>query len=101
MRRDADRLRQLLDRFLPVNLRAVVVLRSEEIEELVFPPGHELTDRYRDDYQLVEAYAGPAEETAVAVPGWLVFLTSDGTSVTVDPDQPTTLRRRSWWPPFR
>ncbi|MEU0431197.1 phage tail protein [Streptomyces sp. NPDC006290] len=100
VQRDADRLRQLLERFLPVNLRAVVVLGSGPLEELLFPAGHELADAFSDDYPIAEVLR-IAEETAVSLPGWQVFLSTDGTSVTVDPTKPTTLRRRSWWPPFR
>ncbi|MFF3450538.1 hypothetical protein ACFYXJ_25740 [Streptomyces sp. NPDC002667] len=100
VRRDADRLRQLLERFLPVNLRAVVVLGSGPLEETVFPAGHELADAFGDDYPVAEVLR-IAEETAVGLPGWQVFLSTDGTSVTVDPTKATTLRRRSWWPPFR
>lgn len=97
VRRDADRLKQLLQRFLPVNLRAVVVLRSGELEEVVPVP----TDAYADRFPLAERYQGLADETAVVPRGWLVFLATDGGSVTADPTHPTTLRRRSWWPPFR
>ncbi|GAA4699514.1 phage tail protein [Phytohabitans rumicis] len=101
VRRDADRLRQLLDRFLPVNVRAVIVLRSAALEEAVFPPGHELTDAFRDDYPFVEIYQGPSEQIAVTLRDWLVYLATDGTSVTADPTQLSTLRRRTWWPPFQ
>lgn len=101
-RRDADRLRQLLERFLPVNLRAVIVLRSTELEEVVFPPGQDgLTDAYRDSYPFAEVLPSVEEGTAVTLHGWQVFLAGDGGSVAVDPDNPVTLRRRVWWPPFR
>jgi phage tail-like protein len=101
-RRDADRLRQLLERFLPVNLRAVIVLRSSELEEVLFPPGQDaLTDTYRDTYPFAEVLPPVEEGTAVTLHGWQVFLAGDGGSVAVDPDNPTTLRRRVWWPPFR
>lgn len=101
VRRDADRLKQLLQRFLPVNLRAVVVLRSGELEEIVFPPGHELTDAYRDKVPLAERYQGLTDETAIVARGWQVFLSTDADSRTADATHPTTLRRRMWWPPFR
>ncbi|MDX3452468.1 phage tail protein [Streptomyces sp. ME02-8801-2C] len=99
-RRDAERLRQLLERFLPVNLRAVIILRSTELEEIVFAPGNELTDSYQDDYPFAEVLPPLEEATAVALPGWQVFLAGDGGSVAVDLDNPVTLRRRLWWPPF-
>ena len=101
VRRDADRLKQLLQRFLPVNLRAVVVLRSGELEEIVFPPGHELTDAYRDKVPLAERYQGLTDETAIVARGWQVFLSTDADSRTANPANPTTMRRRMWWPPFR
>ncbi|MFL6120438.1 hypothetical protein [Actinophytocola sp.] len=97
VRRDADRLKQLLQRFLPVNLRAVVVLRSGELDEVIPPP----TDAYRDKFPLAERYQGLTDETAVVPRGWLVFLSTDAESTTADPTHLTTPRRRSWWPPFR
>jgi hypothetical protein len=97
---DADRLRQLLDRFLPVNLRAVIVLRpSPALLEHVFGPGHELADSFEDSYPFAEVYSGPTDTTAAGLPDWLLFVTTDGASVTADPGDLTTLRRRSWWPP--
>jgi len=100
VQRDADRLRQLLDRFLPVNVSAVIVLRSAALEEVVFPAGHELTDAYKDEYPFAETYLGPGEATAVD-PGWLIFRSTDGQSVTANPTDLSTLRRRTWWPPLQ
>ncbi|MBE8516887.1 hypothetical protein ILP97_05045 [Amycolatopsis sp. H6(2020)] len=97
--RDADRLRQLLRRFLPVNLRAVIVLNSEELGEDVFDAVNPLTDSYSDAYPFAEVLPGITEQTAVALPGWLLFLSTDGTRRTVDLSDPATMRTRSWWPP--
>ncbi|MFI1105948.1 hypothetical protein [Streptomyces melanogenes] len=101
VRRDADRLRQLLRRFLPLNMRAVVVIQPGDVDETVFPPGHPLLDAYRDKYPLAEVYRGPMDTTAVSLPGWQVFLSTDPQSLTANKDSPTTLRRRTWWPPFQ
>jgi len=96
---DADRLRQLLDRFLPANLRAVIVLRpSPALLEEVFGPG-QLSDSFSDVYPFADVYAGVIDSTAAVLPDWRLFLTVDGASVTADPGDLTTLRRRSWWPP--
>lgn len=100
VRRDADRLRQLLQRFLPVNLRAVIILRSGELSEDVFGPGHDLVEAYRDRYPLAEVHHGVADSTSIIPVGWQVLLSTDATSLTADPAHPTTLRRRSWWSPF-
>ena len=97
--RDADRLRQLLQRFLPVNVRAVVVLRSDEIDEIVFDATHPLRDAYSDDFPFAELMPGATEKVSVGLPGWLIFLASNGASRTVDLTVPSTLRTRSWWPP--
>ena len=95
---DADRLRQLLDRFMPVNLRAVIVLRPTDVLlERVYPPGP--TDGYVDSYPFVEVYTGLVDATGVVMPDWLLFMSTDPGSLTADPGDLTTLRRRTWQPP--
>ncbi|MGY1694618.1 phage tail protein [Geodermatophilus sp. SYSU D00814] len=101
VQRDADRLRQLLERFRPVDLRVVVILQSGQLEELVFPPERQLQDSFTDHYPFAERFPPATDATAVAAPQWLVILSGDGSSVVVDPADPTTLRRRTWWPPLR
>jgi phage tail-like protein len=92
---DADRLRQLLARFLPVNLRAVIILRpSPALLEQMFP----VSDAFQDQHPFIEFYSGIADSTAAALPDLLLFISTDAASITVDPGMPTTLRRRLWWP---
>ncbi|MEV0248489.1 two-component regulator propeller domain-containing protein [Nocardia sp. NPDC050712] len=97
--RDADRLRELLIRFLPVNRRAVVVLRSSELDEEVFGAGHPLTEAFRDEYPFAE-YLTVSDAGVDAIPDWRVFRATDLSSRTADRDLLTTLRNRVWWPPF-
>jgi hypothetical protein len=94
---DAARLRQLLDRFMPVNLRAVIVLRPTDVLlERVFPPGP--ADGFTDIYPIVEVYIGPVDSTGVELPDWLLFMSTDAGSLTADPGDLTTLRRRTFQP---
>ncbi|WP_432949922.1 hypothetical protein ACQPXM_17735 [Kribbella sp. CA-253562] len=100
--RDAERLRQLLIRFLPVNRRAIVVLRSAQLDEEVFGPGQPLGDSYRDEYPFAE-YLTVVDASSVSAPGWRVFRFADPASRTSVPSTPTTPSaqpNRSWWPPF-
>jgi hypothetical protein len=95
---DAERLRQLIDRFMPVNLRAVIVLRPTDVLlERVYPPGP--TDGYTDLYPFIEVLTGPIDSTGVVMPDWLLFMSTDATSRTADPGDLTTLRRRTFQPP--
>jgi phage tail-like protein len=99
-RADADRLRDLLQRFLPANLRAVIVLRpSGLLLEQVFGRSHPLEDAYADSYPFVEHLGGLSDAAAAALPDWHLFLATDSPSITVDPVDLTTLRRRTWRPP--
>jgi hypothetical protein len=92
---DADRLRHILARFLPVNLRAVIILRpSPALLEQMFP----VSDMFLDQYPFLEVYGGPSDTSDAALPNWLLFLSTDASSITVDPGTLTTLRRRSWSP---
>ena len=96
---DADRLRQLLRSFLPANLRAVIVLQASTAQlEDVFDRAHPLQDAFADDFPFVETVGLVGEATAVALPDWQLLRATDRAGLTVDPRQPTTLRRRTWHP---
>jgi phage tail-like protein len=97
--RDAQRLRQLLERFLPINLRAVIVLAPSVLTEFLYPPGADIEESYLDDYPFADALGPIMDSSQALLPDWLLLLATDGASLTVDPSQPTTLRRRSWWRP--
>jgi hypothetical protein len=95
---DAERLRQLLDRFRPVNLRVVIVLRPTDVLlERVYPPGP--TDSYTDVFPIVEVLTGLLDSTGVVLPDWLLFMSTEAGSLTADPTDMTTLRRRTFQPP--
>jgi phage tail-like protein len=95
-----DRLRAVLERFLPVNVRAVVVFAPRADIELVYTPDADIQEAYRDQHPDVEAYAGPAEQTTDAAPDWRLLLSTTLGHVSADPDDPPTLRHRTFFPPL-
>lgn len=96
---NAARLRQLLAEFLPINLRAVIVLAPDLAIELVYGPGADLADSYADSYPFVDALGTPVDTWAAALPDWAVLLSNDLVSLSADPGDLTTLRRRTVFPP--
>ncbi|WP_163993098.1 phage tail protein [Pyxidicoccus caerfyrddinensis] len=97
---EVARLRSLLARFLPIHSRAVVIVRPEPVIELVYPPGADIVESYADNHPFIETYPGPiTDAAAAALPGWDVLHSNDVADVSADPTDPTTLRRRTWYPP--
>ena len=97
----SERLRQVLGRFLPINVRAVVVLAPRLDVEFVYPPGTEIGERYRDEYPFVELVPRAADVTAAALP-FAMIRSADLTEplpidVSADPGQATTLLRRTFF----
>lgn len=98
---NAARLRQLLAEFLPINLRAVIVLAPALAIELIYGPGADLADSYSDSYPFVDALGAPVDSWAAALPAWAVLLSNDLVSLSADPSNLVTLRRRSHFPPLQ
>lgn len=97
---EVARLRSLLTRFLPINMRAVVIVRPEPVVELAYPPGADIIESYADNHPFIETYPGPITDTAAAaLPGWDVLTSNDATDVSADPSKPATLKRRTFYPP--
>jgi hypothetical protein len=96
---NAARLRQLLAEFLPINLRAVIVLTPELAIEFVYGAGVDLSDSYVDDYPFVDTLNGPADTWAATLPDWAVLLSNNLLSLSADPANLISLRRRTFFPP--
>jgi hypothetical protein len=95
-----DRLRAVLERFLPVNVRAVVVFAPRADIELVYTPDADIEEAYHDEHPDVEAYTGLVEQTRDAAPDWRLLLSTTLGHVSADPADPTTLRHRTFLPPL-
>jgi hypothetical protein len=94
-----QRLRQLLARFLPINIRAVVILTPQMETELVYPGGIGPEDSYFDQYPFVEILGGLADASGVALPGWAFLLSNQVGQGSADPANLSSLQRRTYFPP--
>lgn len=95
---NALRLQQLLREFLPINLRAVLILDAATPEELVFPGGF-IADSFVDQMNFIERIGIPTDSTRALLPDWVVLRTNNVGDVSVDPLDLTTMRRRSFFAP--
>jgi phage tail-like protein len=93
-----DRLRAVLERFLPVNVRAVVVFAPRADVELVYTPDADIQEAYRDEHPDIETHTGLGEQTLDAAPDWRLLLSTTLGHVSADPADPTTLRHRTFLP---
>ena len=97
-RPNVDRLNQLLSEFLPINMRAVIILVPSVYTEYVYGDGHDIEEMYRDLYPNVEVYTGLVDRYAAALPDWMRLLSNMVDHVSADPTDLTTLRRRTYFP---
>ncbi|WP_437594140.1 two-component regulator propeller domain-containing protein [Sorangium sp. So ce1000] len=96
---EAARLRELLARFLPLNLRAVVVIVPSIDVDVVYPDDAEIDEEWQDEYPFADTLAALSDESAADLPEWEVLLASDKEHVSADPADLKTLRRRTHFPP--
>ncbi len=96
---EASRLRELLARFLPINLRAVVILVPSIDVELVYPPGAGIEEQWQDTHPFVDTFADISDETAAELPEWEVLHANTPHHVSADPADLKTLRRRTQFSP--
>ena len=99
-----ERLRPVLDRFLPINERAVVRIRPRLFTEFVYPPGADIGESttFSVVSPVVEPVPSVEEATVLPLPWALlhaVSLSGDDEiplDVAADPADPATLRRRTF-----
>jgi phage tail-like protein len=106
----AERLRAVLRRFLPINVRAVVWLAPRAELELVYPAGADLTDTFLDVHPDIDHVAVAEGPVAVLLPGWGAIGSAplstpppadpEATGITADPTELTSLRWRTHQPPL-
>ncbi|MFI6289869.1 phage tail protein [Streptomyces sp. NPDC051018] len=94
-----EQVRPLLEKFRPIGTRAVLVFAPRTTTEYVYSPGHDIRESYDDDYPYVEFVTGPDETTGAALPDWVTLLATKAGHTSVRPDDLTTFRRRTWYPP--
>jgi hypothetical protein len=91
-----DRLLPVLDRFLPVNVRAVVILAPRVFEEDPIA----IAESFSDDFPFIEDNGGVTESVFVSMPGVSVLLANTPGNLSASLADLTTLRRRSFFPPL-
>jgi hypothetical protein len=92
------RLLQLLRRFLPMNLRIVLIVSPEPLVEIVYSLTDDIADSYMDNIPFFEMLSGLSDATSVFAPDWAVLISNQLSSLSASLDDLTTLRRRTWYP---
>lgn len=104
-RQMVERLLAVLKRFVPVNVRVLVILVPRFTEEIVYgvqPDGslRDIGEQYQDLFPFVEQF-GAAQDQTTATTNTVLFLSADMNPATpdlrsADPAQPATFRNRSF-----
>jgi hypothetical protein len=100
-RQEIERLREVMARFIPVNLRALVIVVASADVEFLYPAGTDILDSYLDDYPFADALGEISDEAAAAMPGLVIILSNTANNVSANPADLTTLKRRTFLPPIQ
>ncbi|HEX8573138.1 MAG TPA: hypothetical protein VF759_10355 [Allosphingosinicella sp.] len=92
------RLRQLVLRFLPVNLRVALIVAPDPNIEFVYTPGADIEEGWADDIPFVDALDGLSDAFAAAMPDVEVLIANELDSLSYEAANLATLRRRTWFP---
>ncbi len=96
---NAERLRQLLQGFMPINMRAVLILTPLLDREYVYPAGADIGEAYQDQYPFVEHHTGLNDSTAATLPDQVQLLSNTKADVSANPADLKTLHFRTYAPP--
>jgi hypothetical protein len=100
-RQEVARLRELLARFIPVNLRALVLVLAAADTEFVYRQGADIQESYHDEYPFADALGALSDAAAAAMPALVLFRSNLIDNISADPADLTTLRRRTFFPPLQ
>ena len=95
---EIGRLRQLLIRFLPVNLRLVLIVAPDPLVEFVYRPGADIGEAWADQLPFVDVLGGPTNSWSAVMPGVGVLISNDINNLSYSAALLATLRRRTWFP---
>ncbi len=87
------RLRQMLGRFLPINLRLVLIATPDPLVELIYPPGSEIGETWAD-FMPFKKIIDDLTAAGVAVPDLGMLIANDP----LDAPGPAMLRGRGGFP---
>jgi phage tail-like protein len=99
-RQMVERLRPVLARFLPINVRAVVILVPRLDIEYVYGQGVEIGEAYQDRHPSIEFFTSLGEDMNAPRPSfdWGILHANIADQVSTDPTDLTSLRRRAYFP---
>jgi hypothetical protein len=92
-------MKQLLASFLPINVRAILIVAPSLDVEILYPPGADIGEAYSDKYPFVDYLTTLSDSTAAALPGWSVLLSNTAGHVSANPANLATLLHRTWYEP--
>jgi hypothetical protein len=97
---EVARLREFLARFIPANLRAVVITVTVADSETVYG-GADIQERYQDSYPFSDSLGDILEAFRATIPGLAIIKSNLTDSVSANPANPATFQRRTWFPPLQ
>ena len=93
-----QRLIQLLNEFKPINTRLRLLIRPASVVEVLYPPGNDIAEKWADNAPDVEVLGALSDAAKVLYPGLAVLLAHDLASKSAALADPSTFRRRTWFP---
>jgi hypothetical protein len=100
-RQEVARLRELLARFIPVNLRTLVIVLAAADTEFIYTKGADIQESYNDEYPFVDALGALSDAASAAMPELVILLSNRSDNISADPADLTTVRRRTFFPPLQ
>jgi phage tail-like protein len=95
------RLRELVQRFVPINLRVIVIVVEQRVEEFVYPQGTGIQESYSDDFPFLSVVGPITDSAAASMPGLTIMQSNKVDNVSANPANLNTLSRRSFFPPLQ
>jgi hypothetical protein len=98
---ETSRLRALLASLIPVNIRVVIIVVAPGDSEYVYATGADIQESYNDVYPFAEVLGAIGESVAAEMPGVVVLESNTAGNLSANPADLTTVRRRSYFPPWQ
>lgn len=92
------RLRQLLRRYLPINLRLVLIVAPDPLVEYVYTTDADIGEKWSDDIPFVDSLGALSDGSSVVIPGLGILIANDPESLAFAEAALATLKRRTWFP---
>ena len=98
---EAARLHDFLQQFIPINLRALVIVVAPADSESVYGGGVDIQEKFADVYPFSDVMGAQADASAAAMPGVTILQTNALSSLSADVADLATLQKRTFFPPIQ